>query len=98
MQPPRSRMTLGLVVVLACLSIGETSPTTGVEGIIMIGPTDAGPTKAGAPLSAPFANATFVVEGKDGASQSFTTDTEGHFRIFLSPGHYVVSRQGPKPA
>ena len=53
--------------------------------------------KAGAPLSVPFAHATFLVEG-NGVSQSFTTDNEGRFRIVLNPGHYAVKRPGPKPA
>ena len=97
MWPLRCRTTLGLAIVLGCLCLGQSSGTTGVEGVILIGPASVGPAKAGAPLSVPFAHATFLVEG-NGVSQSFTTDNEGRFRIVLNPGHYAVKRPGPKPA
>ena len=55
-----------------------------------------GPARAGAPNSVPLANATFVVENKDGEVASFSTDDKGHFRTALPPGHYKVSLKGRK--
>jgi hypothetical protein len=71
---------------------------TGLEGVIMVSPTSPGPLKVDAPVSAPFKNATFIVEGEKGVVTSFTTDDAGRFRISLAPGHYKVSRKGAKPA
>ena len=44
----------------------------------------------------PLANATFVVENKNGDVTSFTTDDQGRFRTSLPPGHYKVSLRGRK--
>jgi Prealbumin-like fold domain len=62
----------------------------------MISPANPGPIRAGAPGSMPLANATFVVENKNGEATSFTTDGQGRFRLSLPPGHYKVSLQGRK--
>jgi hypothetical protein len=34
---------------------------------------------------------TLVAKSQSGAAKSFTTDQQGHFRISLEPGHYVVA-------
>jgi len=61
----------------------------------MIGPARPGPTKIDAAGSAPLANATFVVENTAEVA-SFTTDSQGRFRVSLPPGHYKVSMRGRK--
>jgi hypothetical protein len=90
---------LGLILMAAYASPGETpsGPETGIEGTITITPTQPGPVRADAPSSGPLANATFVVkEEKDSVASEFTTDSQGHFRVSLPPGHYKVSLKGRK--
>ena len=90
---------LGLILMAAYASPGQTSSgaETGVEGIIAISPTQAGPVRADAPSSGPLANASFVVKDeKDTVALEFTTDDQGHFRVSLPPGHYKVLLKGRK--
>jgi hypothetical protein len=89
----------GLLVMAACFSSGQTQSgsETGIEGVITFSPTQPGPIRAGAPSSKPLADATFVVENKQGTEfASFTTDDQGQFRVLLPPGHYTVSKKGKK--
>ena len=92
-------MISGLLVIAACVSVGQTTPgaETGFEGVITISPAQPGPTRADAPGSQPLANAAFVVENEKGEVASFTTDDQGHFRTPLPPGHYKVSMKGKRP-
>ena len=80
------------------VSAGQTpgGGESGIEGVITVSPANAGPVRAGAPLSVPFANATFVVANSNGELASFTTDDQGRFRSSLPPGHYKVSLKGRK--
>ena len=84
-----------LMVLTMCTGFlpGQTQSgsETGIEGVITIGPIQAGPVRADAPSSRPLANATFVVENQKGETTSFTTDDQGRFRAPLAPGHYKVS-------
>ena len=95
---PRFPIILGLLVMAACVSVGQTpsGAETGIEGVITISPTQPGPIRADSPGSKPLANAAFVVESEKGEVASFTTDNEGRFRIPLAPGHYRVSIKGKK--
>lgn len=81
-----------------CTSAGQTPSggESGIEGVIRIGPVNPGPIRADAPASMPLANATFVVENKNGEATSFTTDGQGRFRLSLPSGHYTVSIKGRK--
>jgi len=81
-----------------CTSAGQTPPTgeSGIEGTITISPSRPGPARVDEAGSVPLANATFVVENKDGEVTSFTTDEKGHFRAVLPSGHYKVSLSGHK--
>jgi len=92
-------MISGLLVIAACVSVGQTTPgaETGFEGVITISPAQPGPTRADAPGSQPLANAAFVVENEKGEVASFTTDDQGHFRTSVPPGHYKVSIKGKRP-
>jgi hypothetical protein len=89
------RFSIALAVLTMCtgLSPGQTQPAseTGIEGVITIGPIQAGPVRADAPSSRPIANTAFVVENQKGDAATFTTDENGHFRMPLAPGHYKVS-------
>ena len=89
------RFLIAFVLLLMCAIFlpGQTeSPSeTGIEGVITIGPIQAGPVRADAPSSRPLANTTFVVENQKGNVASFTTDENGHFRMPLVAGHYKVS-------
>jgi len=81
-----------------CASTGQSPSAgeSGIEGVITISPANPGPIRADAAASIPLANATFVVENKNGEATSFTTDGQGRFRLSLPPGHYKVSLQGMK--
>ena len=94
----RFLITLGFVVMAACISAGQTPSTseTGIEGVITISPTQPGPVRADSPGSKPLANTAFAVENQTGEVTSFTTDDEGRFRTSVPPGHYKVSIKGRK--
>ena len=83
-----------------CVCVGQTlsGVETGIEGLIMISPTQPGPIRADSPGSKPLTNTAFVVETQKGQVSSFTTDDQGHFRISLPPGHYRVSIKEKKHA
>ena len=91
-------IALGLIVMAVCASTGQSPSAgeSGIEGVITISPANPGPIRADAAASIPLANATFVVENKNGEATSFTTDGQGRFRLSLTPGHYKVSLQGRK--
>ena len=79
----------------------QTSPTltpsvgdTGIEGVIMIGPTRPGPVRPGIASTSPLANVAFVVSNETGAVSEFTTDDQGRFKVSLAPGHYTVTKKG----
>ena len=80
----------------ACISAEQTpsGAETGIEGVITISPTKAGPVRADAPSSQPLAKIAFAVESQKGEVASFATDEQGRFRLPLAPGHYKVSLKG----
>lgn len=97
------RVTLALFL-LGCFSSsrGETPKSTeagtGIEGTITVAPTHGGPTRVGVPDSKPLANVVFVVQNdKELPVASFTTDANGQFQIFVSPGRYRVLRKDGQP-
>ena len=91
-------ISLALMTIAACAYADQPSSgaETGIEGIITISPTQAGPVRDDSPGSKPLANATFAVENEKGEMASFTTDDQGHFRTSVPPGHYKVSMKGRK--
>ena len=95
----RYLVLLGLLIMAACVSVGQTpsGAETGIEGTITISPAQPGPIRADAPGSLPLASASFVVENQNGEVASFITDDQGHFRTLLAPGHYKVSIKGKRP-
>jgi hypothetical protein len=86
---------LALLLMNGSLASAESNSSrgSGVEGIVMVSPVWPGPIKKGSekPNMAPVASAVFSVANEKGTVTSFTTDSEGRFRLSLSPGHYVVS-------
>ena len=94
----RFQIIMGLLFMAASVFAEQPSSgaETGIEGVIMISPVQAGPIRADAPGSRPLANAAFVVENEKGEVASFTTDDQGRFRTSLAPGHYKVSLKGRK--
>jgi Carboxypeptidase regulatory-like domain len=84
------------MAVCACTGQSSSAGESGIEGVITISPVNPGPIRDDAPASMPLANATFVVEDKNGEATSFTTDGQGRFRLSLTPGHYTVSIKGRK--
>jgi hypothetical protein len=88
------RFLLALLITYGSMSSGEIEPDrgTGIEGVITISPTRPGPIRAGSdiPNAAPLPNAVFTVGNEKGVVRSFTTDSEGRFRVSLKPGHYVI--------
>jgi len=73
-----------------------SSLSTGIEGVVSIGPIHGGPQHSDEPASAPLANAVFEVANDAGAVTTFTTDESGHFRIPVAPGRYSIKRAGVK--
>src|ERR1700746_2149936 len=98
MKPATVSTGLAFLIMCVVFSPGQTPPgaETGVEGVITISPTQAGPVRADSPGSKPLGNATFAVENDKGEVASFTTDDKGHFRTLVPPGHYKVSMKGRK--
>jgi hypothetical protein len=86
------------VAVGQTLSTPKPEPGAGLEGVILVGPVQGGPSKQGVPDSRPLANTEFVVEKESSVVATFMTDEQGRFRISLPPGHYAVSKKGPRAA
>ena len=86
---------LTLLFMNGSLASAESDSTrgSGIEGVVMVSPIWPGPIKKGSerPNVAPVASAVFSVTNEKGTVTPFTTDSEGRFRLSLSPGHYVVS-------
>lgn len=72
-----------------------SSPSSGIEGVILLSPSRPGPIRKDQPNAAPAATVTFAVMKLDVRVASLTTDSEGRFRILLPPGHYTVMRDDP---
>jgi len=98
MKPETFSTVLAFLIMSALFSPGQTpsGAETGIEGVITISPTQAGPVRDDSPPSRPLANAAFAVENEKGEVASFTTDGQGHFRTSVPPGHYKVSMKGRK--
>jgi hypothetical protein len=89
------RLFFALIITYGGMSPGQTEAggNSGIEGVITVSPTRPGPIRAGSdiPNAAPLPNALFSIENEKGKVTSFTTDSEGRFRVSLKPGHYVVT-------
>ena len=83
---------LAFLLMNGSLVSAESDSSSGIEGVVMVSPIRPGPIKKGSegPNAAPLPSAAFSVANEKGTVTSFKTDGEGHFRLSLSPGHYVV--------
>jgi hypothetical protein len=68
-------------------------PASVLEGSISLHNISGGPVRQGVPDSRPLSDMSFVVKRGDATVASFTTDSHGHFRVSLPPGHYHVIRK-----
>ena len=80
-----------LLPLFPCITLGETEPKTGLEGVITVSPIHGGPARIGVPNSGPLADVYFNVKKGDEIVASFRTDDQGQFRISLAPGHYSIA-------
>jgi len=100
----RRVVTISLLFLVVCALARSESKTgnTGITGVIMVTPIRPGPVRKGSefPTAAPLPNATFRITSDEGVVTTFTTDTAGHFRVSLMPGHYSIvlaENRFPKP-
>jgi hypothetical protein len=89
----RAILPLLVLTSVFCSAQTESPSVTGIEGLITVSPIRPGPIRAGSdvPNAAPLPNAAFTVGNEKGVVTSFTTDSEGRFRVSLKPGHYVIA-------
>jgi carboxypeptidase family protein len=98
-------VAVSLLFLVVCASAARSESktgNTGITGVIMVTPIRPGPIRKGSelPTAAPLPNATFRITSDEGVVTTFTTDTAGHFRVSLKPGHYSVvlaENRFPKP-
>jgi hypothetical protein len=98
-------VSVSLLLLVVCASAARSESktgNTGITGVIMVTPIRPGPVRKGSefPTAAPLPNATFRITSDEGVVTTFTTDTAGHFRVSLKPGHYSVvltENRFPKP-
>src|SRR4051794_30838483 len=100
--PPASLSIMGaaLIALFSMTAVAETPApgTSGIEGTLVVSPSRPGPIhKDEGPSVAPVPNAQFVVKAGEATVATFTTDGEGRFQVALTPGHYVVMREGAAP-
>lgn len=97
----RALLLLALTFISRFVQAGPTpspqvEPASGLAGVISEGPIGGGPTRQGVSDSRPVVNTVFVVRKGETEVTSFTTDDQGRFHIFLSPGHYSVTKSGQR--
>ena len=105
MAPASLSIIAGTLIALVCMTAVAETPapgsepdrriSSGIEGTIVVSPTRPGPIRKDAePSIAPVRNTQFVVKAGEATVKTFTTDGEGRFQVALSPGHYVILREG----
>ena len=85
------------LLALVCMTAGAETPpqnASGIEGTILVSPSRPGPITKDGPSVAPVRNMKFLVKAGDATVKTFTTDGEGRFQVALSPGHYVIVKDG----
>jgi hypothetical protein len=86
------------LVTMSAAAETATPTASGIEGTILVSPTRGGPIrKDDGPSVAPVTNTLFVVKAGEATVKTFTTDGEGRFQVALTPGHYVIEREGAAP-
>ena len=94
-----SAVGAAIIALFSMTAMAETPAprTSGIEGTIVVSPSRPGPITRDDPAVAPVSNAQFVVKSGDATVKTFTTDSEGRFRVALPPGRYVVAPPGAAP-
>ena len=71
---------------------GTESPNSGIFGQALLGPTCPGPVQLEATECAdqPYQGKINILDEKGLLVQQYETDTDGHFRISLEPGTYIL--------
>lgn len=98
----KKSLVLALFIVLllmafsSCASPGQPG-SSGISGIVMIGPVPS-TDKEGKFDVEPYPDATIFVMDPSGTEKiaEIKTDEEGHFKIDLAPGRYLLVPQTPK--
>ena len=72
-------------------------PGTGIEGLIVIGPSCAAVSQAHPCPDVPFAATVSVRDGAGKEEAKFTTGGDGRFRVELPPGTYTLVPINPNP-
>lgn len=90
------RLTLiCLLLLCACRSLSPTPVDSGIQGQVSIGPVcpavQAGMDCADKPYQASFT----VLTSKGKEVTHFQSDTDGVFKIYLSPGDYILRPESP---
>ena len=85
-----------LIALFSMTAVATPPPSTsGIEGTIVVSPSRPGPIRKDDETSvASVRNAQFAIKAGDATVKTFTTDGEGHFQVALSPGRYVILREG----
>src|SRR5512134_3139691 len=85
-----------LILVLATCSIYNPTPRgSGIEGQVLVGPVCPVEQDGQACPDQPY-QATLTVFNRNGLQiAQFQTDTQGHFRVPLVPGEYILHPESP---
>jgi hypothetical protein len=85
-----------LIILLATCSIQEAAPAdSGVQGQVFIGPMCPVVQEGQSCPDQPF-QATLTVNSPDGKKiTQVQTDQQGHFRVVLKPGDYILHPESP---
>jgi hypothetical protein len=96
-----------LVVACGPGTTGSPTPTpaptlsSGVEGIVLLGPTCPVQVAGASPCLTPYAALLVIVDSNGNKVASISSGPDGHFRVPLAPGDYVIqpaSGQGGIPS
>lgn len=77
------------VMVSGCVSAPAHASETGIQGTVLWGPVQPGPTRLGQTDEAPL-SASFTVYGPENAVARFRSDEKGNFEVSLPPGDYTI--------
>jgi hypothetical protein len=93
-------LTLIVFGTAACAASGTSPPKpldSGVQGVTMVGPTCPVQQEAAACPDQPLARASLTITREGSATTVATgrSDADGHFRIPLAPGAYILHPANP---
>ena len=98
MLPPPADLILQFAAGLIQAFVGTTESTSGIEGMVTIGPICPVMQKGVPCLDLPF-SAKIVIEDDVGTEVgSVVSGDDGAFQIELDPGSYVLVPESPNPA